>query len=195
MAGEPEAQQRSFSGVFFDTLFSLVIFLSFESLFSIDRPFQVFHYLFTLLVVIHWWLLFKSADDRFSTEVTDSILDIILGIGYLILLGLIVLTAKTGDLSDTILVLLGLFAIDLIWAFIWRYIGTWQTHDLAKRRGMEQELTRMLHINTIFFFGLLVLFALAPLFTPVPLLCVMAVLYGIYAVFSHKKKILNIDWF
>ncbi|MEI8253484.1 MAG: hypothetical protein WCG25_07260 [bacterium] len=67
-----KGQQIEFSSVLFDTLFGLILFFSIDSFLEIHNPLHFVLYLFTLIILIHRRLIFKSCDDAFDKEVTDS---------------------------------------------------------------------------------------------------------------------------
>jgi len=73
-------EQIGFSSVLFDTLFGLILFFSLDSFLVIKGAASFIFYLFSTIIIIHWWLVFKSADDAFEEEVTDSAVDLIFGI-------------------------------------------------------------------------------------------------------------------
>ncbi|HRY91580.1 MAG TPA: hypothetical protein P5229_04545 [Candidatus Gracilibacteria bacterium] len=70
-------QQIEFASVFFDTLFGLVLYFSLDSFLDITDPVHFIFYIFSAIILVHWWLIFKSCDDMFDKEVTDSALDLI----------------------------------------------------------------------------------------------------------------------
>ena len=124
--------QIDFSSVLFDTLFGLVLYFSLDSFLEIQNPIHFVFYLFSIVILIHWWLMFKSVDDMFDNEVTDSGMDIIIGIIELVLLDYLVLTSRSFDYMRTGWFLVALLLVDLLWTMIWRYVGTWRTADLQK---------------------------------------------------------------
>src|SRR3989338_5792213 len=111
--------QFEFSELLFDTLFGLVLFFSIDSFLDIVNPIHFIFYISSLIIVIHWWLGVKSADDIFGEEVSHSSLDLILGIIYIIFLEYIVLMSKTFNYSKATLFIILLFGVELIWAIIW----------------------------------------------------------------------------
>src|SRR5574337_983720 len=89
--------QLEFSSLLFDTIFGLILFYSFDSLIGIGSAAIMAFYLFSMLILIHWWLIFKSTDDSFSEEVTDSAADIVFGIIYAVVLYYLIQSSRATD--------------------------------------------------------------------------------------------------
>ncbi len=77
-------QQFSFSSLLFDTLFGLIVFFGLDSFLEIKEPIAFAFYIFSNIILIHWWLLFKSVDDTFGKEVENSVTDLLFGLVYVI---------------------------------------------------------------------------------------------------------------
>lgn len=144
-----ENQQINFSSILFDTIFGLIIFFSLDSILEVKGVENFIFYIFTLIIVVHWWLIFKSADDAFAEEVTDSAVDLVFGIIYVILLEYVVLYSKTANFKISTAFLISLLIIDLIWALTWRYFGSWNTKNPEKIKLMEKELNHNIKINLV----------------------------------------------
>src|SRR3989338_4804566 len=142
-------EQISFSGVFFDSMFGLILFFSLDSFLTIEKPIHFVFYAFTTIILVHWWLAFKSADDSFGQDVADSALDLVFGIVYIFLLEYAILYAADFEYMTAVLFILALIGIDMIWALVWRYVGKWQTDNRATIRQMERELNNTLLADLI----------------------------------------------
>lgn len=187
--------QRNFSTLLFDTLFGLILFFSIDSFLNIKDPFHFTFYLFSTIVLIHWWLIFKSADDAFGQEVSDSSIDLVAGIIYMILLEYVILLAKDGNYTGALGYLIALFSIDFIWALLWRFIGKWKTKDTKKIRSMEKELNYTLILNIFMIFITSILLFLSSIISA-PLLVILFILsYIIYIVFTYKTQIIDMKIF
>ncbi len=116
-------EQIAFSNILFDSLFGLVLFFSIDSILDIENPASLFFYLFTIIILAHWWLMFKSCDDAYNEEVTDSALDLIIGVIQVIFIEFIVLASRSSDYLLAIKFLIALLLVDLLWAIIWLYVG------------------------------------------------------------------------
>ena len=188
-------QQIGFSTILFDSLFGLILFFSLDSFLDIKGFYQFIFYLFSAIIVIHWWLVFKSADDAFREEVDDSAIDLVFGIVYIIFLEFIVLMSRDFNLVKATYYLLALLALDLVWALAWRYLGQWHTTDTKKIKKMEIELNYNIGINII----AIILFALLIIVNSIisiPFyLTLFIVLYIIYIILTFRTKIIDLKIF
>lgn len=187
--------QLEFSNVFFDTLFGLILFFGLDSFLDIKGTAPFIFYILATIIVVHWWLLFKSADDAFNEEVNDSAVDLVFGIVDIILIDHIILLAKTENYIGATGYLIALLSFDLIWALAWRYLGKWQTKDTEKIRLMEHELNRTIIIDIIgivLFSGLLYFAADLPALAYV---LYAVAFYLIYILLSFKSKVINLKIF
>jgi hypothetical protein len=192
---EPEKEQRGFSSILFDTLFGLVIFVSFEGLLSVSGLAHLTVYLLVVIVIVHWWLLFKSADDRFASEVENSVLDIVLGICYLVLLEILTIAAREDTNSLVAWLMVCILLLDTFWAVLWRFAGRWRTKDQKRIRAMEHELHLTLGVDLVF---IVILSAIAFVGTHVEngwFVVILAAGYLAYIISTFRTKILNIHWF
>jgi hypothetical protein len=187
--------QVNFSSIFFDTLFGLVLFFSLDSFLEIKDPIQFIFYLVSTIILVHWWLIFKSADDAFESEVTDSAADIVFGIVYIILIDYIILLSDTPKFIQASYFLLALLAVDTIWALVWKNVGHWRTKNRAKIVQMEQELSVTIKVNLlaiVLFTLLVVIGGMIPL---AAYLVGFIVIYALYIVLTFQYHIIDIDIF
>lgn len=187
--------QLEFSSVFFDTLFGLVLFFGLDSFLEIKGTANFIFYILATIIVVHWWLLFKSADDAFTEEVTDSAVDLVFGIVDIILIDYIILLAKTSNYLGATGFLIGLLSFDLLWAIAWRYIGTWHTKDEEKIRFMEHDLNHTIIIDIIGILLFAFLFYFAKDLPALPYVFVAVIFYAIYILLSFKNKVINLRIF
>lgn len=184
-----------FSDLLFDTLFGLVLYFSIDSFLEIKNPIHFAFYAFSIVILVHWWIMFKACDDVFEKEVTDSVLDLIVGIVELVLIQYIVLTARSFDYVSAGWFLLALLSVDLIWTVIWRYIGHWRTKDIPKIKIMEKELDSNLKIVIISFMAFFVFMLFSPTMTPIIFVSIFILLYLVYITLSFIYKLIDIDIF
>lgn len=188
-------QQIGFSTVLFDSLFGLILFFCLDSFLEIKGVLPFIFYIFSVVILVHWWLIFKSADDAFDEEVTDSAVDLIFGIIYVILIEYIILNAKLFAITASAWFLISLLAIDLIWALIWRYVGEWQTKNKGKIKLMEKELDHNIWINSLMLFVFSFLIIISQ-FLPVAVYVLSFIVsYVIYIVVTFEKKIIDLRIF
>jgi hypothetical protein len=187
--------QLDFSSVLFDSLFGLILFFSFDSFLDVAGVPNFILYVFSIVILVHWWLLFKSVDDILKTEVTNSVVDIIFGIVDIILLVFITIYSKYFNMPNVILFTAALFLVDLLWGVLWKYVGKWKTKDKVQIRKMEKELTNTIISDAIGIGSFLLLYALIP-YLPINLiLAVFIFFYGAYIVLTFKKNLIDIKFF
>ncbi len=189
------SEQIAFSSILFDSLFGLVLFFSIDSILDIKNPTSLFFYLFSIIILAHWWLMFKSCDDAYNEEVTNSALDLIIGVVQLIFIEFIVLASRSSDYILATKFLLALFIIDLLWAVIWLYIGKWRTADISKIHLMEKELKYNILIDSIAVVLFLLFMFFFQSFMPIFFVIGFVIIYLIYIILSFKYKIIDIDIF
>ena len=190
-----EINQLEFSTVLFDALFSLVLFFGMDSFLDMPNIQNFIFYIFSIVILIHWWLLFKSADDTFNTEVTDSIVDIIFGVADIILLEYIILFSKSFNFTGATYCIVALFVADIMWAVLWRFIGKWDTEDNIKIRRMELSLNKTIIYDLIFALSFLILVLLNRYFSSIQYITAFIILYITYILSTFKEKIIDIQIF
>ncbi len=190
-----DAQQIGFSTLLFDTLFGLVLFFGLDSFLDITSAPHFIFYMFATIILVHWWLTFKSADDAFSGEVQDSTADLLFGIIYLILIEYIILYAKTFQYSMVTWFLLALLSVDLVWALIWRFVGSWDTKKRSAIVIMERELIHNIVINGVAIVLFSILGALHAVLSSASYVLAFVLLYLFYIFLTFKTKILDLKIF
>lgn len=188
-------QQIEFSSVLFDTLFGLVLFFSMDSFLDIKNPFHFAFYLFSLIIVIHWWLIFKASDDAYGEEVTDSGLDLIIGIIELILVEYIVLAARSFDYFSAGWYVVALIFTDLLWTLIWLYVGKWKTKNLQQIKTMEIELNNNLTTTSIGLITFVILMLFSQFIPATIYIAGFMIFYLIFILCSFRFKIIDIKIF
>ena len=187
--------QLEFSSLLFDTIFGLILFYSFDSLIAIGQPLTLVLYLFSMLIVVHWWLLFKSTDDSFAEEVTDSAADIVFGILYAIVLYYLVQYSRSSNIAAEVWCLVGVLALDFTWSSIWRYVGQWRTKDAHCIARMEQILERNIALDVGFGLIFTVLGIMASHFSSNWISGLYVGLYSLFIAGTFICKTLDIDIF
>lgn len=191
-----ETEQIEFSNLLFDALFGLVLFFGIDSFLEINQPLYFIFYLFSIIIVIHWWLEFKAADDAFEKEVTNSALDLIVGIVEIVLIEYIVLMARSYNHIAATIFLISLLVVDIIWTVVWRYIGKWRTTEPGLIKSMEQELDNNLKADLITLV-LLILFMLfvAPYISFAGFVVGFILIYLFFIIQTFRLKIIDIKFF
>ncbi len=188
-------QQIEFSTVLFDTLFGLILFFCLDSFLDIKGVLPFVFYLFSIIVLVHWWLIFKSADDAFSDEVTDSAVDLLFGIVYIVLIEYIILNAKLFATMTATWFLISLLILDLAWALVWRYVGKWHTTKKEKIKSMEKELDQNILVDSALIAIFIFLAIMAQFLSPAAYVIGFIIFYLLYIVVTFKTKIIDLRIF
>ncbi len=186
-------EQFGFASLLFDSLFGLVIYFSLDSFLEITEPLHLIFYLFTLVVVIHWWLMFKSASEMFGKITQRSATNIVLNIIYIVMIQYYILMAAEFSYNAAITFVLILFAVDLIWCLMWAKL-------LPKRASKSPDLPIMLvEIFNIIKSNLIVVFALiflilANKFLAAPIyISIFIATYIVYIIMTFKYEIIDLE--
>lgn len=188
-------EQIDFSSLLFDTLFGLVLFFSIDSFLDIKIPLHLVLYIFSIIIAVHWWLEFKADDDAFGDEVSNSGLDLIVGISEIILIEYIILMARTFDYVSVVWYLIALLGVDILWSLVWRFVGRWKTTDRYRIKLMEKEL----NANTLSNLAGMVSFASLIIFSgfmpSTIFIFSLIIIYLIFVYMKFKLKIIDINFF
>ena len=187
------AEQFQFASLLYDSLFGLVIYFSLEKFLEIKDPIHLIFYLFSTIVIIHWWLLFKSADEMFGQITRKSALNLVLNILYIILIQYYVLMSAKFSYNDALIFIFILFIIDLTWALIWSKFLPRRANGLSNLPKMLVEIFNIIKSDLVAIFGLLFLiifnkFIIAPIYV-----FIFISIYTIYIVMTFKYEIIDLD--
>jgi len=190
-----KVEQIEFSNLLFDTLFGLVLFFGIDSFLEIKEPLYFIFYLFSMIIVIHWWLAFKAADDAFEKEVTNSAIDLVVGIIELILIEYIILMARSYNYPAAIWFLISLLGIDILWTIIWRYFGKWRTKEPELIKSMEQELDHNLKADLTALILMILLALIVPYVSFTIFIISFILIYLFFIIQTFRLKIIDINIF
>ncbi|MCX6743625.1 MAG: hypothetical protein NT116_05320 [Candidatus Parcubacteria bacterium] len=186
-------EQFQFANLLFDSLFGLVIYFSLDSFLEIKEPLHLIFYLFTLIVVIHWWLMFKSASEMFGKITQRSALNIVLNIIYIILLQYYILMAAEFSYNEAIIFVFILILIDILWCLMWAKILPQRAKGHSNLPIMLVEIFNIIKTNLVLVFALLFLiiankFLVAPLY-----IFIFIAVYIVYIIMTFKYEIIDLD--
>jgi hypothetical protein len=185
-------QQMEFPGVLFDVLFGFIMFLSIDSFLGIDSPLHFVFYLFSLIILIHWWLIFKSAGDISSEAFRVPGISIIIRIIELIIIEHTVLAAGSFDFILMTWFMVSLIFINLLWAVARRYAGEWIGANERKIKGAKKDLDGILVVNSV----MLILFSSLALFSQFaqifPSAIIFIIFYCFFIALTFKYKIIDL---
>ena len=193
----PKKNQVEFPSLLLDTLFGLVLYFCLDYFLDITNWWHLIFYLSSLFVVVHWWMIFKSTDDMFGLNISNSFVDIILGIIYLILIEMMVLQARVFDVAQSIYFLLAVFIIDLIWALIWFYVGHWNTGNKLHVKAMNKELKNTMLCDVIVL-CLYIAFCLSAFYFNLSTstwVVAHLLIYSLYIYLTFKTKVIDLKFF
>jgi hypothetical protein len=187
-----KVQQMEFPGVLFDVLFGFIMFLSIDSFLGIDSPLHFVFYLFSLIILIHWWLIFKSAGDISSEAFRVPGLPIIIRITELIIIEHAVLAAGSFDFILMVWFIVSLIFINLLWAVARRYAGECIGTNERKIKGSKKDLDGILVVNSV----VLMLFSFLALFSQFAQVSTSAVIFIVFYCFfialTFRYKIIDL---
>lgn len=190
-----KTNQIEFASILYDTIFGLILYFGMDSFLDITEPVHFIFYFFSNIILIHWWLIFKSNDDAFGSECSDSVLDLVLSVFLLVLLEFIVLFSKTFEYEKVFYFLVALLSVDLAWALIWKFIGKWKTKNGPEIHSMEKELSGNIWADIVISIFLLPLFFLVTYVSAGYFVLVFALIYLLYVLLTFHYKVIDINWF
>jgi hypothetical protein len=186
------ARQSEFSPILFDVLFGLLIFIGIGSFFDLKGPTHFIFYVTSTLVILHWWLKYKAAQETYGTEASSSTIDLLFGILEIALLQIAMLAAADGNYAVAITFFAMPLVLESVRALLWRFFGKWR-HSSAKRvRYIEQELEYTVFLNLCVAFILGAIVMLAPLMTAPDVALCFLLAYIVYAIFTHRLELIDV---
>lgn len=183
--------QKQFSSILYDSLFGLILFFSLDSFLEISDPIHLLFYLFSTIVVVHWWLLFKAAEDAFG-ETRNSAIYIIINLICLILLEFTILFSKTFNYQKTAAFLLILLIVDLCWAILVSYFHNWAQKDKTILKLIKKELKNIVLSDIIVIIPLFALIYLGESLSAIAFVISYIFIYLIYVILSFVLKIIDL---
>lgn len=186
------AHQAEFSPILFDTLFGLLIFLGIGAFLELRGATHFAFYLASTVVVIHWWLKYKAADDAYGLEVNNSTLDLLFGIGEIVLLQMAMIAAAQAEYATAIAYFTMPLLVEAAWALLWRFFGKWSRSSRQRVRYMEQELeyTLFLNLGAAVVFGTLIVLSVA--LAPASLVWSFIAAYVLYIVLTYRFELIDV---
>lgn len=185
-------RQSEFSPILFDMLFGLLLFLGIDSFFDIRGTAHFAFYLASTLVVLHWWLKYKAADDAYGLEVNNSALDLLFGISEIALLQMALLAAAQAEYAAAITYFAMPLLLESVWALLWRFFGKWKGSSAKRVRYVKQELddTIFLNLGAAFVLGAVVV--LSPLMTAPDVILSFILAYAVYVAMTYRYEIIDV---
>lgn len=185
--------QREPHSVLYDTLFGLALFFSLAAFLEIKEPARFVFYLSTTVVLVHWWLMFKSADDVFVKGLRGPAAHVVANIAYILLLEFMILHAREFEAAKAVWYLVAVLLLDLLWAWMVLAAGRWHGADARRVRRMKTELRHIVRIDASTAALLGVLAVSVPLLTPGWTVGFFVAIYGLFVALSFRYKIAALD--
>lgn len=187
--------QTEFSPLLFDVLFGLLLFQSIGWFFSIQDATHFCFFAVSLLIVIHWWMKYKSEEEVYGLDTSNSSIDLLFGVVEVILLEAGLLAATKADYVTAAFFFLLPLMSEAIWAVLWRIFGKWKRSSMQKITFMKRLLERTLLLDLAFaaiIGGLLTssVSMTAPMFVGI-----FAGIYGLYIVMTFVFEMVGLKIF
>jgi hypothetical protein len=142
--------QTEFSPLLFDVLFGLLLFQSISWFFSLKDAVHFSFFALSLLIVIHWWLKYKSEEEVYGLDANNSTLDLLFGVAEVIMLEAAMLAATQADYLTAVFFFTLPLVTEAVWALLWRLFGTWRRSSKQKVAFMERLLERTMLLDLSF---------------------------------------------
>ena len=187
--------QTEFSPLLFDVLFGLLLFQSIGWFFALKDAIHFCFFALSLLIIIHWWLKYKSEEEVYGLDVNNSSLDLLFGVIEIVLLEAAMLAATQADYVAAAFY----FALPLLteaaWALLWRIFGTWRRSSRQKIGFMERllERTLLLDLSIAALIGGLLTTSVS--LTAGQFVAIFAAVYSVYIVMTFAFEIVGLKIF
>lgn len=187
--------QHGFPSLLYDTLFGLILFFGLDSFLEIRDGAHFAFYGFATIIIIHWWLMFKAADDIFTPGVRDTAVHIAVNILYVILLEFMSLHAASFRYVEATSFLILVLLLDILWAAIVLRAGRWKRAPTEKAAMMRTELKAIIRVNGMLVLLLAFLAAMAGALSPAAFVAIFIVDYLAFIILTFKEKIIDLPAF
>lgn len=142
--------QTEFSPLLFDVLFGLLLFQSIGWFFSLKDAVHFCFFALSLLIIIHWWMKYKSEEEVYGLDVNNSSLDLLFGVAEVVILEAAMLAATQADYITAAFFFILPLLTDAVWALLWRIFGKWRRSSKQKIVFMERLLERTMVLDLAF---------------------------------------------
>lgn len=139
--------QTEFSPLLFDVLFGLLIFQSVGWFFALKDAVHFCFFTLSLLIIIHWWMKYKSEEEVYGLDVNNSSIDLLFGVVEIILLEAAMLAATQADYVSSAFFFAIPLVTEAVWALLWRIFGSWRRSSKQKVAFMERLLERTMLLD------------------------------------------------
>ncbi len=187
--------QTEFSPILFDVLFGLLLFQSIGWFFSLKDAAHFCFFALSLLIIVHWWLKYKSEEEVYGLDVNNSSLDLLFGVVEVVLLEAALLSATQADYVTAAFCFVLPLLTETVWALLWRVFGSWRRSSKVKVRFMERLLERTMFLDLVTAGLVGGLLASSVSLTAAQFVAVFAGIYGLYVIMSFAFEIVDLKVF
>lgn len=187
--------QTEFSPLLFDVLFGLLLFQSIGWFFALKDAVHFCFFALSLVVIIHWWMKYKSEEEVYGLDVNNSSLDLLFGVIEIVLLEAAMLAATQADYVSAAFFIAMPLVTEAVWALLWRIFGSWSRSSKPKVKFMERLLERTLFLDLSFaaLIGGLLMSSVS--LTAGQFVAIFAAIYAVYIVLTFVFEIVGLKIF
>lgn len=184
-------RSEAFVPLVYDILFSLMMFFGLEAVLRVGSATQLLLYVAMYAVILHWWLMFKTAEHRIDPGVRDAAHHVVLNIAYILILQIALLLAGVFEYVGAAAAVLALVAVDLLW--------TWNVRQHAaygpRKKGakeMRAMFDAIVRSDMVFGLPLTVLVLLGAVLTPAAFVWLFVFLVVSFIVITYRYGIMDL---
>lgn len=187
--------QTEFSPLLFDVLFGLLLFQSIGWFFAIQDATHFCFFALSLLIVIHWWMKYKSEEEVYGLDTGNSSIDLLFGVMEVVLLEAGMLAATKADYVSAAFFFVLPLVTEAVWATLWRLFGKWKRSSTQKIAFMERLLERTLLLDLSFAAVIGGLLTSSVSMTAGMFVGIYAVIYALYIVLTFVFEMVGLKIF
>jgi hypothetical protein len=179
----------------FDVLFGLLLFQSIGWFFALKDAVHFSFFALSLLIIIHWWLKYKSEEEVYGLDVNNSSLDLLFGIAEIVMLEAAMLAATQADYLTSVFFFTLPFLSEAVWAFLWRIFGKWRRSSKQKVAFMERLLEKTLILDLAFAAIIGAVLTTTVSLTAGQFVAIFAAVYFLYIVMTFAFEMIGLKIF
>jgi hypothetical protein len=106
-----------------------------------------------------------------------------------------VLLARNSDFVHATYFMIALFANDLVWSLIWRFVGEWDTKDGVRIKYMEKNLQKNITLDVIFLILFGIIMVNSSQLSSIFFVILFITIYCLYMALTFLWKVISIQIF
>lgn len=191
----PVITGSEFGSLLHDTLYGLVIFFGLGAFIGIGDAVHLAFYVTALVIVVHWWLMFKTAEHSFSPGVRDTAVHVVVNIGYIGLLEIMVVYAQLYDYLSATAALLAVIMLDLVWVWAVEHARRWERGDRRGVAVMRRVMRDIMRTDIAVGIPLALLMTLSGVIGTGAYVTLFIFVYAVYVVLTFRYRIVDMRFF